>query len=60
MVHATDADQLLEILGDELRPVVRDDPGPLAGKLLSSPLDDRLDLDSFSSSADLPMDANRL
>src|SRR5208282_1679916 len=54
--HSTYADELLEVLGDELRPVVRDDSGPLAGKLLSSPLDDRLHLAFFHGLADLPVD----
>src|SRR5271157_3760302 len=42
--HSTYADELLEVSGDELRAVVRDDPGLLAGILLPSPLDDRLHL----------------
>ena len=56
MSHSTDADELLEVLGDELRAVVRDDPGPLAGILLASPLDDRLHLGLGHGLADLPVD----
>jgi HEAT repeat protein len=33
--HAADPDELLEILGDELRPIVRDDPRPLPDKRMS-------------------------
>src|SRR3954453_19738968 len=54
--HAADADQLLEVPGDELRAVVRDDPGPLAGVLLARPLDDRLHLGFGHGLADLPVD----
>src|SRR5271166_3556076 len=54
--HATYADELLEVSGDELRAVVRDDPGPLAGILLPSPLDDRLHLGFLHGLADLPVD----
>jgi hypothetical protein len=50
------ADGLLEILGDELRPVVRNDARPLAEKLLSGPLNDRLHLELFHGIADLPVD----
>jgi hypothetical protein len=46
MTHPTDPDELLEVPGDELRPVVRDDPGPLVGEALAGPLEDRLDVDS--------------
>src|SRR6185437_5610096 len=56
MSHSTDSDELLEILGDELRPVVRDDPGPLVGEALAGPLDDRLDLEFGHALADLPVD----
>ena len=44
MRHATEPDKLLEILGNELRVVVRDDPRPCIRVLLSCPLDDRLDV----------------
>jgi len=54
--HSTYADELLEVSGDELRAVVRDDPGLLAGILLPSPLDDRLHLGFLHGLADLPVD----
>jgi hypothetical protein len=54
--HTADADELLEVPGDELRAVVRDDPGPLAGKLLARPLEDRLHLGFGPGLADLPVD----
>jgi hypothetical protein len=44
MSHPADADELLEVPGDELRAVVCDDPGAFSGILLARPLDDRLDL----------------
>src|SRR5947209_837025 len=56
MGHTTDPDELLEVLGDELRPVVRDDPGPRAGDLLPRALDDRLDLGLGHALTDLPVD----
>ena len=56
MSHSTDADELLEVSGDELRAVVRDDPGMLAGILLASPLKDRLHLSLEHGRADLPVD----
>jgi len=49
-------DRRLEVLGDELRAVVGDDPGPLAGDALASPLDDRLDLGFGHALAELPVD----
>src|SRR5215471_9906258 len=56
MSHSADPDELLEILGEELRPVVRDDPRPLAGEALASPLEDRLDLGLGHALAELPVD----
>ena len=56
MSHSADPDELLEVLGDELRPVVRDDPGPRIGIPLAGPLDDRLDLGFGHALADLPVD----
>ena len=54
--HTAYADELLEVPGDELGAVVRDDPGPLAGKLFASPLEDRLHLGFRHGLADLPVD----
>src|SRR5256886_6393684 len=56
MSHSADPDELLEVLGDELRPVVRDDPGPRVGMTLACPLNDRLDLGLGHALADLPVD----
>src|SRR5947209_5151821 len=54
--HPADPDEILEVPGDELRAVVRDDPGMLTGMLLACPLDDRLDLGLLHRLADLPVD----
>src|SRR5262249_41756044 len=56
MSHSADPDELLELLGDELWPVVRDDPGALAGEALAGPLDDRLHLGLGHALAELPGD----
>src|SRR5438067_770082 len=56
MSHSADADKLLEVPGDELRAVVRDDAGPLAGILLARPLEDRLHLGFGHRLANLPVD----
>ena len=42
--HAADPDEFLEVLGDELRTVVGDDPRRDAGEFLPCPLDDLLDV----------------
>src|SRR6266550_3975888 len=42
--HPRDPTELLEVLGDELRPVVRDDPGSRFRVLLLRPLQDDLDV----------------
>jgi len=55
MSHAAKPDELLEVLGDELRAVVRDDPRSLVGESLASPLQDRLDVSLGHRLADLPM-----
>src|SRR5258708_26191106 len=54
--HSAYADKLLEIPGDELRAVIRDDPGPLTRKLLAGPPDNRLHLGFGHGLADLPVD----
>src|SRR6516162_5129731 len=54
--HTAYADKFLEVPGDELGAVVRDDPGPLAGKLLARSLEDRLHLGFRHGLADLPVD----
>ena len=55
MRHAADADELLEILGDELRAVVGDDPRVLARELFPRPLHDRFHVDLLHLLADFPM-----
>ena len=54
-VHPAYSDEILEVPGHELRSVVGDDPGMLAGILLASPLDDRLHLGFLHRLADLPV-----
>src|SRR5260370_22046714 len=56
MSHSADPDELLEVPGDELRPVVRDDPGPRVGESLARPLDDRLDFGFGHAHTNLPVD----
>src|SRR5215813_7167791 len=56
MSHPAGPDEFLEALGDELRAVVRDDPRPLPGEALASPLDDRLHFGLGHALADLPVD----
>ena len=55
MSHAADLDELLEVPGDELRAIVRDNARPLAGELLATVLDDRLHLGFLHVRADLPV-----
>src|SRR5262249_58237365 len=54
--HATDPDELLEVPGDELRPVVRDDPRRDAREPLAGPLPDLLDVHLGHRLPDLPVD----
>jgi hypothetical protein len=42
--HARDPNELLEVPGDELRPIVGDDPGPCFRVQFLSPLQDDLDV----------------
>lgn len=55
MSRTADADELLEIAGDELGTVVGDDPGAGLGITLPAPLDDRLDVRLGHARADLPV-----
>ena len=55
MSHAADLDELLEVPGDELRAIVRDDAWPLTGELLATVLDDCLHLGFLHVRADLPV-----
>src|SRR5512135_151075 len=56
MGHPADPDELLELPGDELRAVIRDDPRPRPGEALAGPLHDRLDVPLGHALADLPVD----
>ena len=55
MGHAADANELLEVLGDELRAVVGDDAGTRLGEGLLGPLEDDLDVSFRHRLADLPV-----
>jgi hypothetical protein len=56
MGHTANANELLEVPGDELRPIVGDDPRCHVGELLTCPLDDLLDVGLGHGLAQLPMD----
>ena len=55
MSHAAEPDELLEIPGNELRPVVGDDPREGLRKLLPRPLANDLDVGFGHRLADLPV-----
>jgi hypothetical protein len=55
MVHSTDPDELFEVTGNELRTVIRDDPGPFRGVLFFSPLEDDFHLWLSHGLPDLPV-----
>lgn len=55
MGDARQADQLFEVLGDELGPIVADDPGLLARVFLERPLDDGFDLGLVHGLANLAL-----
>jgi len=55
MSHPADPDELLEVLGDELRAIVRDDPGLGVWVAFTCPLDDRLDIRLGHAIADFPV-----
>ena len=54
--HATEADELLEVPGDELRAIVGDDAGRDVGEPLAGALDDLFDVGLGHGLADLPVD----
>ena len=56
MGHTADADEFLEVLGDELRAVVGDDPRPSVGISFTGALDDGFHIDFFHLFSDLPVD----
>jgi len=53
--HAADADELLEITGDELRSVIRDDPGPCRRKTFTGSLEDDLHIRFCHPFPDFPV-----
>src|SRR5262249_27857021 len=53
--HPRDPDEFLEVLGDELRPIVRDDPGPRLRVLLLRPLYNDLDVRLGHRLPDVPV-----
>ncbi len=55
MRHAVQANERLEILGDELRAIVADDARLLTWVFLQGPLDDRFHVDLFHLLANLPV-----
>ena len=55
MRHPADADELLEVLGQKLRPIVADDPRRLLGKFLFRPLKDHQFVLLRHRAANLPM-----
>lgn len=55
MAHAQDPDQLLEVLGDELRAIIRDNPGVCIGVLLLCPLNDDAHIDLDHLLLDIPV-----
>lgn len=55
MGHAGQADERLELLGDELRPMVGDDARRGAGMQFTGALQDRLHVSFRHRSADVPM-----
>jgi hypothetical protein len=54
--HASDADELLELLGDELGAIVTDDPRSVVGIFFPRPLDHDLHVALGHRLAQLPMD----
>src|SRR5436190_17567587 len=56
MYHAANPEELLEIPGQELGPVVGDDPRAGVGVSFACALDDRLDVGFGHARADLPVD----
>ena len=55
MSHTANANEFLEVSGDELRAIVRDDSRPGLGELFACPLNDRFDLGFGHARADFPV-----
>jgi hypothetical protein len=53
MGHTADADEFLDVPGNELGSVIADNPGMGSGMSLASSLDDRFDVALFQFQADL-------
>src|SRR3990172_10358457 len=53
--HAREADEFLEVTGNELWPVVGDDAGARLGEPLLGPLQDQLDVGFGHGSSDVPV-----
>ncbi len=53
---AVQANEVLEVFGDELRPVVRDDSGCHAGVFFTTCLDNDFEIDLLHFFTDVPMD----
>ena len=56
MGHTANADEFLEILGDELWAIVGDDAGPGEGISFAAALDDGFHIDFLHLFSDLPVD----
>ena len=55
MGHATEPDELLEVFRNELRTIVADDPGRLAGESFPGSLEDDLDVGLLHAFPQFPM-----
>ena len=55
MAHTTDADEFLKILSNELRAIVRDNPGSFIGVFLFGPLEDNFHIGLCHGLSDFPM-----
>jgi hypothetical protein len=56
MRHPREPDELLEVSGDELRPIIRDDPRPRLWEILARSLEDHFDLTLCHLLAQFPGD----
>ncbi len=55
MGHPVDPDKLFEVLGNKLRPIVRNNPGMRFGKLFPGSLEDNFNITFCHRLSDLPM-----
>jgi hypothetical protein len=56
LCHPTQANEVLEVFGNELRPVVRDDSGCHAGVRFANWLENDFDIDLLCFFTNVPMD----